>query len=239
MNNNYNRFTRPSDYSNNERGPANIGGYGYPSAYRPQTAPAPYGQQVGYGGIRVPASNEQLKSVLISYVGAINESVKVAIDTIIRNHIQGLEDIRQEVCNVSTKGYELLLDYIPNSNTNPNFSICCNLQHENTRNPNHTKISMKTFGATADSITRDNSNYIIKREELTATAEALNDIIEKFDRIVHELKAAGITDRFNFEYGNVSIAVVSGAIFLTPSTLVLNSYKRDNYKQAHMGKASY
>ena len=236
---NYNRFTRPSDYNRQPEQPA---GYGYPPVYRAQPTGYPdtqRGPQVGYGGIRVPVSNEQLKSVLISFVGAINESVKVAIDTIIRNHIQGLEDIRQEVKNVNTKGYELLLDYIPNSNTNPNFSICCNLQHENTRNPNQTKISMKSFGTSNANINRDNSNYVISKEELTATEEALNDIVEKFDRIVHELKSAGVADRFNFEYGNVSIAVVNGTIFLTPSTLVLNSYKRDNYKQAHVGKVNY
>ena len=234
---NYNRFTRPSDYNRQPEQPA-----GYPPVYRTQPTGYPdtqRGPQVGYGGIRVPVSTEQLKSVLISFVGAINESVKVAIDTIIRNHIQGLEDIRQEVKNVNTKGYELLLDYIPNSNTNPNFSICCNLQHENTRSPNQTKISMKSFGTSNANINRDNSNYVISKEDLTATEEALNDIVEKFDRIVHELKSAGVADRFNFEYGNVSIAVVNGTIFLTPSTLVLNSYKRDNNKQAHVGRVNY
>ena len=144
----------------------------------------------------------------------------------INYHINRKADIAGEIARVDKKGYILQVDYMPGTDTNPTFSIRSNT----TQAINGAMGAIQNIGGATINGWMLN-NIAPSGDQLTALESSFNAVIEKFDKVVQAIRAAQITNGA-MELGYANISVINGVILLTPSTLVLNNFKRDYAKMA-------
>ena len=180
----------------------------------------------GFGGMMLPPSLDAVKNTLTIHVGAISEDIRQIVSNLINYHINRKADIAGEIARVDKKGYILQVDYMPGTDTNPTFSIRSNT----TQAMNGAMGAIQNIGGATINGWMLN-NIAPSGDQLTALESSFNAVIEKFDKVVQAIRAAQITNGA-MELGYANISVINGVILLTPSTLVLNNFKRDYAKMA-------